>query len=397
MIDPKKRIQDLTLRQLNEAADQYFASIDDCSHVFSKPFSQISEAPDLLMNVGYLLRGLRLGVSMTVLEMAAGSCWLSRYLAELRCDVIACDVSPTALMMGRQLFERHPLVKPPLREPRFLLTDGERLDLADESVDRIVVNDGFHHVPNVQQVLCEMYRVLRPGGIAGFSEPGRYHSQSAQSQQEMRQFDVLENDIDLVEIWDCAKQAGFTDLTAPVIARSWVNQSQHESILRDQMNLDLGSRILRDCQQAMTNQTVFFLYKGEFRLDSRSAEGLAARIECLSTLPVEVVDNCIGLRLNVTNSGVSTFLAENFVDLGVVKLGVKILSESGKVANDQYLRVPLDHDLCPGESVAIELRLQRSDLDGFGGIEIDLVSELVCWFSNLGSEPLRLMTSDLVG
>ena len=397
MIDPKKLIKDLTLGQLNEAADQYFSSIDDCSHVFSKPFSQISEAPDLLMNVGYLLRGLRLGASMTVLEMAAGSCWLSRYLAELRCDVIACDVSPTALMMGRQLFERHPLVKPPLREPRFLLTDGERLDLADESVDRIVINDGFHHVPNVQQVLCEMYRVLRPGGIAGFSEPGRYHSQTAQSQQEMHQFDVLENDIDLAEIWDYAKQAGFTDLTAPVIARSWVNQSQHELILRDRMSLDLGSRILKDCQQAMTNQTVFFLYKGEFRLDSRSAEGLAARIECLSTLPVEVVDNCIGLRLNVTNSGESTFLAENFVDLGVVKLGVKLLSKSGKIANDHYLRVPLEHDLCPGESVAIELRLQRSELDGCGGIEIDLVSELVCWFSNLGSEPLRLMTSDLIG
>lgn len=50
-------------------------------------------------------------------------------------------------------------------EPVFLPFDGIRLNLPDHSMDRVVVNDAFHHIPNVGDVLKEFYRVLKPGGL----------------------------------------------------------------------------------------------------------------------------------------------------------------------------------------------------------------------------------------
>ena len=83
----------------------------------------------MLINPGYLIQGLQLVVSMTILELAAESCWLSRCLAEFRCAVIACDVLPIALKIGHELLENSPLIESPIKESRFFLTDGKGLDL----------------------------------------------------------------------------------------------------------------------------------------------------------------------------------------------------------------------------------------------------------------------------
>ena len=47
---------------------------------------------------------------------------------------------------------------------------------------------------------AEREGVLKPGGMVGLSEPGPHHSKTAQSQMEMRQFKVLENDIIIEDI-----------------------------------------------------------------------------------------------------------------------------------------------------------------------------------------------------
>lgn len=128
------------------------------------------------------------------------------------CEVIACDVSRAALDLGRRLFEEQPLPPPSVAKPRFLHFDGRKLDLPDGSVDRVVCFDAFHHVPNQEAVLAELARVLKPGGIAGFVEPGPHHSTSPEAQYEMAHHDVLENDIVLADIAGIAMRVGFTDI-----------------------------------------------------------------------------------------------------------------------------------------------------------------------------------------
>lgn len=57
--------------------------------------------------------------------------------------------------------------------------DATRLPVADQSVDAALVVDALHHMPDHSAVSAELYRVLRPGGVAIIREfdpttlPGR--------------------------------------------------------------------------------------------------------------------------------------------------------------------------------------------------------------------------------
>src|SRR3954468_11413972 len=127
-----------TLEELIEAADEYYRGIADPTPLIGRPFTYLHEAPVMLQSLGALLAGLQLGKTMTVLDFGAGPCWLSRYLAQLDCRPICCDVSKAALDLGRRLFAEHPPFGGGAFPPAFLQFDGRRLPLEDRSVDRIV-------------------------------------------------------------------------------------------------------------------------------------------------------------------------------------------------------------------------------------------------------------------
>jgi len=42
--------------------------------------------------------------------------------------------------------------------------NAERMDFANESFDTVSISASLHHLPNIQQVLAEISRVLKPGG-----------------------------------------------------------------------------------------------------------------------------------------------------------------------------------------------------------------------------------------
>ena len=120
-----------SVEELCQTADDYYKSISDPTAQMAKPFGSLSEAPYILLNMGHLLSGLRLGKTMTILDFAAGVCWLSRYLSQLQCKTISCDVSKTALEIGKRLFREYPNIGKPISEPSFLHFDGHELDLPD--------------------------------------------------------------------------------------------------------------------------------------------------------------------------------------------------------------------------------------------------------------------------
>jgi SAM-dependent methyltransferase len=61
--------------------------------------------------------------------------------------------------------------------------DGERLDLADGSVDAALSTYTHCTIPDVQAALLEVRRVLRPGGRLHFVEHGRAPEPSVQRSQ----------------------------------------------------------------------------------------------------------------------------------------------------------------------------------------------------------------------
>jgi len=48
----------------------------------------------------------------------------------------------------------------------FALTDAEHLPFADESFDVVYSNGVLHHTPDTAEAVREVYRLLRPGGLA---------------------------------------------------------------------------------------------------------------------------------------------------------------------------------------------------------------------------------------
>ena len=352
----------------------------------------------MLRNVGLLLSGLHLGKTMTVLDFGAGTCWLSRMLGQLQCEVIACDVSQTALEIGERLFTELPLMGGGVCRPRFLVFNGRQIDLPDNAVDRIACNDAFHHVPNQEDVLSEFARILKPGGIAGFSEPGRQHSSQRRSQMEMRDYGVLENDLDLPEIFAIARRAGFTHISCKLLNDLELTLDEYRVLLSDgdEDALDHSARAIAlekkafaNTRQTMANRTIFFLRKGDFHQDSRSDSGLSHTLEIERSEITVALGESAMLDVVIHNSGSARWLTENAFGIGVVKLGTHLYDEKDQLLNFDFSRHSFACDVLPNQTVRLRPAI-RFETRGTFRLAFDLVSENVSWFELWGSEPANV-------
>lgn len=395
MIDPKVVINTLSVEELCEAAESHFRTIQDFVPHIGKPFSSFFEAPVILQNMGQLLAGLQLGKTMTVLEFAAGTCWFSRFLSQMQCQTISCDASASALNAGKRLFAEYPIIGKPISEPRFLPFDGHKIDLPSASVDRIVCHDGFHHVPNQEEILQEFGRILKLGGIAGFSEPGRLHSRSPQSQYEMQNYKILENDIVLPEIFSTAKRHGFTDLRVRVSSEMDLSFEEQQSFTAGMQNSVLDASILNNIRNIMSNRTLFFLHKGAHVSDSRSHVGLSHAmgraknwLGRLNALSVKAGEE-LSIPLKISNTGSARWLNENIDNIGVVFIGTHLYDDRHTLLNLDFARFALPAPVEPGAELSQTIKL-RFSTPGTYIVSVDLVSEGICWFEIVGSTPLTL-------
>ena len=389
-IDVRQRMTELSIEELCETAETFFARLPNWDYLHAKPFAAVNETPELLINFAHVVHGLNLLPDMTIMDFGSGSCWTSRFLSQLGLQVIAVDVSATALRIGAELYRRHPLVgdQP---EPRFLHFDGHALNLRDESVDRISCWDAFHHVPNPAQVLKEMARVLKPGGIAGFSEPGPEHSKAPQSQYEMRTNKLIENDVNLDEIWIAAQAAGFTDIKVAIFNPKPVMRPLDQ--FADYLSgADTGDGFVADTRNEMQHRRVFFLFKGEASVpqDSRRREGLLAELQVKAAGNQIEAGSAVQLRVTVRNAGTATWLPST-ARVGAVRFGVHLFDAAGTLLDLDYYRkeLPGTEKVMPGDTLEFVAEVPMPS-PGAYELQCDLVSEGVCWFEHNGSPTVRL-------
>lgn len=419
-IDVRKLMKEVSVEELCRAAEEFFAQRVNWDSLYAKPFAEIDETPELLTCFAQVVRGLNLLPDMTILDFGAGSCWTSHFLSQLGLKVIALDVSPSALKMGQKLYQRHPLfgIQPP---PQFLQFDGQRFDLPDNSVDRISCWEAFHHVPNPGQVIKEMGRILKGGGIAGFSEPGPEHSKTPPAQDEMRTHRVIENDINVREIWAEAQKAGFTEIKLALVNPDPVllPLDEFEAYLG---GTDSGERYIAEMRQQMQHRRVFFLYKGESAApaDSRHRAGLMAELEVEWESMRGVAGKPLRFKAIVKNSGSSVWLPtrpdetrSKWKDdvragfrkllrmrpiplpahLGSVRFGIQLFDRQGSLLDIDYFRQSLTpgdgREILPGETVEFAAEVVMPSAGKYI-LQCDLVSEMVCWFEHNGSPTVRL-------
>jgi SAM-dependent methyltransferase len=101
-----------------------------------------------------------------VLELGCGSAWITRQLAQAHpdCDFIATEVD--AVQHEKNLANRAGNIS-------FRLEGAQSISEPDHSVDLVLMLKSLHHVPEavMPQAMSEVARVLKPGGLAYFSEP----------------------------------------------------------------------------------------------------------------------------------------------------------------------------------------------------------------------------------
>jgi ubiquinone/menaquinone biosynthesis C-methylase UbiE len=62
----------------------------------------------------------------------------------------------------------------------FRVMDARRMDFEDDSLDTVCISNSLHHLTNPREILLEMKRVLRPGGLYIINEMFRDHQTKAQ-------------------------------------------------------------------------------------------------------------------------------------------------------------------------------------------------------------------------
>src|SRR5688572_12293061 len=98
---------------------------------------------------GKRLLAIGCGMGTDLLQFARGGA---------RCTGI--DLTPRSVEITRHRFALYGA------RGSFMISDGERLPFPDESFDVVYSNGVLHHTPDTAGAVREIYRVLRPGGIA---------------------------------------------------------------------------------------------------------------------------------------------------------------------------------------------------------------------------------------
>ena len=374
--------------EFSRAAEEHWKSIaaepSGREHVLNKPFSTVRDTAAILYRLSLVLDVLDLGVGHTVLDFGAGSCWLSAFLNRLRCHTVSVDVSPTALEIGREAFSLDPRRNADL-DARFFAYDGLTLPLEPESVDRVVCFDSFHHVPNQDGVLAEMFRVLRPGGRVVLAEPGEGHAEAEHSRFEASHFGVLENDLDLADLLHRARRAGFDRfLTKPYPDVPAITLDGDECL--ELMGGDHSLFPMHLLESSLRQFYLVALLKGEPRKDSRNPRGLRARIEPGPGLRLSgKAGDAVALPLRVENVGDTVWLAALDPAGGYVSVGGHLLDEQRRPVERCFFADQLPRDVAPGEAVEFEARVHLPGRVGRYVLRLDLVDEKVAWFEQCGS------------
>ena len=115
-----------------------------------------------------LLLGRFVRSGMRVLEVGAAKCWAAQHLIPRGCEYVAVDIldDPNIGLRRGTFYERR--VGP---FPR-VQADGERLPFAEETFDLVYCVATLHHALDLGQMVRELARVTRRGGVVSALNEG---------------------------------------------------------------------------------------------------------------------------------------------------------------------------------------------------------------------------------
>lgn len=104
----------------------------------------------------------------TVLDIACGTGFGIKILIDAGAkEILATDMSAEALETSREVL--------PL-DAYLFRSDGTRLPFEDASIDAITSFETVEHIPNYEDFVAELRRVLKPDGVMVMSTPNAYYT-----------------------------------------------------------------------------------------------------------------------------------------------------------------------------------------------------------------------------
>ncbi len=94
---------------------------------------------------------------LTVLDIGASTGIIDNYLAKYFKKVVGTDIDGGGIAFAKRKFKKTNLV--------FKKEDAMALTFKDNAFDVVICTHVYEHVPNVQKLFSELYRVLRPSGV----------------------------------------------------------------------------------------------------------------------------------------------------------------------------------------------------------------------------------------
>lgn len=378
----------------------------------SKPFpppgqTASEEHAQLVMDFAVLLRILAPTASDLVLDLGAGSCWVSDWLRRCGMRTVAVDISMDMLRLGARR----------LGSPQGLAVgDMEHLPFADDSFRKACCLNAFHHVPNAVDALREIRRVMAPDGVVFFSEPGLGHAANPTSVAASRNYGVLEKEIVIQEFMNSCFEAGFADVRLHPIChviplfeldgaqwRDWTRFTASKRPFRAleklwRAVLEVGGfgkksvlfeeafaiRLLRELQPTIEQHPVLTAHRRPFVKPEKVID--QAELEMTAAPPTAAAGTQISMRVRIVNTGTTAWNMP--APRAQVRLGVQLLSNDGSVINRDYSRHELPASMLPGGRCDLTLRIPLPDPPGRYQLKLDLVREGVHWFELTGSRPM---------
>jgi SAM-dependent methyltransferase len=388
LIDVRKIIATFDERDHAANADAYFSAHRGAPGLHTRPFRGINETPRILAQLRCLLELLHPFPKARVLDFGAGLGWLSIILAKMGLRPAAADISQVALdMIAEHIHSTAPQLEPSMS---YVLLDGPRIPLPDASLDRIVCFAALHHVPDPAAVLQEFGRVLTDDGIAVCVEPGPGHSRTPASQYEMREYGVIENDLEINDLWAAAQRAGFKHCelsfppTQPVVLPLESILAQRKRIRQgDGLSPEIVATLVQNHVAPLLHENIFALSRrsGGFVLNSRHIAGdrnvLSPPIAMVSIRSASRLSDKLTLVFDVKNVGPYHWLPSGS-QAGAVNLGVLLQSPDGTLDRN-YRRVKFAREETPPDTTR-QVEVTLPYLSDGRQYAFDLVAEHVTWF-----------------
>jgi SAM-dependent methyltransferase len=327
-----------------------------------------------------------------VLDFAAGTCWATELLTRLGLRPVALDLSIEMMRRGRQRLASDTRIE--FRDTAaFVVGRGQALPFRDESFDATLCLNALHHQPLYERALGEIFRVLKPGGRAVFSEPGTAHAQSALSDFRMREESIIEKPVSLAHIRRLAQAVGFTRMSIVPLRSPRTYTMPFTASVQDGAELQ---RVWDDTlRHAPREHARFCLHKGgdppadTLLPPGRLTGRLSAAIELESASEEVLQGQPFSDRLRITNTGPVVWKAKGRRFGGQVTCGVKVHDGAGGLIREDLGRTPLPHDLPPGASITLSVVIPGLLPPGRYELRYDMVVEGVTWFEFQGAQPTR--------